>query len=136
VYVPNAGYGPTRDRLDYKLAFLAEMRAKMDSLVEQGKQASLLGASMHYVQLDSYRFQWHPPTHPTHHQPTHHRNHHPTLPRPLKPPPNPTQVIAVGDFNVPATQADFYTGFGCIDEVYDARELDAIRGEMRWFNGG
>lgn len=38
VYVPNAGYPPHRERLGYKLAFLAEMKEKMDAFVGQGKE--------------------------------------------------------------------------------------------------
>lgn len=54
------------------------------------------------------------------------------LPAPNRPKqPAPRQVIAVGDFNVPATQADFYEGFGRVEEVYDPRELAAIQGARR-----
>ena len=50
-------------------------------------------------------------------------------PDPYAPPTR--QVIAVGDFNVPATQADFFEGFGRVEEVYDPRELSAIQGACR-----
>lgn len=37
-YVPNAGDRPGRERLAYKLDFLARLRERMDALAAQGKQ--------------------------------------------------------------------------------------------------
>lgn len=37
VYVPNAGDGPARSRLDFKLQFLEALKARMDAYAAQGR---------------------------------------------------------------------------------------------------
>lgn len=122
MYGPNAGDRPERPRLQYKLRFLAALKAKLDALTAAGREVGMRGhCSCWHSCGGSVRA----------------GSSECTTARPLASHCRPAlQVILVGDLNIPAEPRDMHPALGPYSESYGEEERAALAGLMASYPGG